>query len=614
MVRKWMLCAGMSWWALSGCTPPERLDNGAWLSGIELSAGKPRRFSIEMPSTEGTIALEASSHSGVSVRLLSPTGVSLRECQGGTPCVSRTEGSGRYIVELLSTQGGKGISLSGAWVTGDGQVSLDEGQALLLPALPPGGSSLQSLVVPAGTDLLSLDIGSPDSGTASIDLIDASGGLVQGCQTGIRCSLSTPLPGAHFLRHHSPAGASSLSVTRVPTLIDLQGVWVVSQSTVKWSFFKDLLLACVDSLIAFISDPYAAANAFRIEVPEILAQWRDQITRDNRRLINMVLQLMNQLYVSSIGDIYQIRAKLASLPETLKTDPLPACEAARSVSGYFEFSHQNGLYHVTHGATGEGVARETAGCEWMATPEDEYVIPGQTTRQVSGQYLERFLELDEGEVTVSLDGHDSFSITLDSGLVPGSIAVLSRLICAAANLPDSMFDAVRAFEGGLTLKASVPDPGGSKSGVTVSAGFDLGARNEQDLLNLGFPDALITLLRPYLGLQKYAALNFLRQNPLTITTEDAELIHEKSRLQSLSRLVADYAKDSRRDFCSIPQRWQTVISSIQFQYGSARTKTPTFWKAVAEQRWADAIAQLRDFKDNYPTRRNLEADYVQSLQ
>jgi hypothetical protein len=302
------------------------------------------------------------------------------------------------------------------------------------------------------------------------------------------------------------------------------------------------------------------------------------------------------------------------MPDTLKTEEVPVCEAARTVSGYLEFSHQNGLYHVTHGETGKGAVRETSGCEWMATPEDEYVIPGQTKRQVSAQYLERFLELDEGAVTVRLDGKDRFSIMLDSGLVPGSIAVLSRLICAAANLPDSMFDAVRAFEGGLTLTANVPDPAGSKSGVTVSAGFDLGARNEQDLLNLGFPDALVTLLRPYLGLQKYAALNFLRQNPLTITAEDAELIHEKSRMQSLSSLVADYAKDSRRDFCSIPQRWQTVISSIQFQYGSARTRTPTFWKAVAEQRWADAIAQLRDFKDNYPTRRNLEADYVESLQ
>jgi hypothetical protein len=188
-------------------------------------------------------------------------------------------------------------------------------------------------------------------------------------------------------------------------------------------------------------------------------------------------------------------------------------------------------------------------------------------------------------------------------------------MCAAANLPHSMFDAVTAFEGGLTLTASVPDPAGSKSGVTVSAGFDLGARNEQDLRNLGFPEALITLLRPYLGLQKYVALNFLRQNPLTINADDAQLIHEKSRMQSLSSLVADYAKDSKnKDFCSIPERWQTVISSIQFQYGSARMKTPTFWKAVSEQRWSDAIAVLRDFNDRYPTRRNLEADYVESNQ
>jgi hypothetical protein len=55
------------------------------------------------------------------------------------------------------------------------------------------------------------------------------------------------------------------------------------------------------------------------------------------------------------------------------------------------------------------------------------------------------------------------------------------------------------------------------------------------------------------------------------------------------------------------------LSQLTHQYGSAKDKTPNFWKQVIEQRWGDAVNNLRNFGDSYPTRRNKEANLLQSV-
>jgi hypothetical protein len=55
---------------------------------------------------------------------------------------------------------------------------------------------------------------------------------------------------------------------------------------------------------------------------------------------------------------------------------------------------------------------------------------------------------------------------------------------------------------------------------------------------------------------------------------------------------------------------QTVVASVAFQYGDLSLRTPNFWQQVTTENWQAALANLQDFGDKYPTRRNKEADLL----
>lgn len=173
------------------------------------------------------------------------------------------------------------------------------------------------------------------------------------------------------------------------------------------------------------------------------------------------------------------------------------------------------------------------------------------------------------------------------------------------------FDFISNCEGGSLNQGYVPDAANSKSGVTIAIGFDLGARNVNDLLRLKLEPALIELLRPYLGLQGMQAAQYLQQHPLNISDADAKAINLAVKSKLIASLVAKYDGDADVSFATIPSQWQTVIASVEFQYGSLQNKCPGFWSCVTQQNWQEAIGELRDFGDSYPTRRNKEADYVE---
>ncbi|NVB40517.1 hypothetical protein G6O69_21935 [Pseudenhygromyxa sp. WMMC2535] len=163
---------------------------------------------------------------------------------------------------------------------------------------------------------------------------------------------------------------------------------------------------------------------------------------------------------------------------------------------------------------------------------------------------------------------------------------------------------------GSVLQANVPDAANSMSGATVGSGFDLGARNVSDLRGLGLSETLIERFTPYLGKQGMVAKNFLDANPLTITAAEAEQINEAAKKQATSSLISAYNNASTMKFGCLDPKWQTVIASVTFQYGSLAGRTPNFWKQVTTQDWAGATSNLRNFGDSYTTRRNKEANYV----
>jgi len=167
------------------------------------------------------------------------------------------------------------------------------------------------------------------------------------------------------------------------------------------------------------------------------------------------------------------------------------------------------------------------------------------------------------------------------------------------------WDFISAREGKGRLTGYVPDADGSDSGVTIATGFDLGARNLADLT--GLPKTLIDKLTPYLGI-KGAQAEEVAGN-LLITNPEAKTIDEFSKKDAVEKLQSKWQAATGESFDDLPKHKATVIASVAFQYGDLQSETPNFWRQVTSDDWDAAEKNLRNFGDNYKTRRNLEADY-----
>jgi hypothetical protein len=169
---------------------------------------------------------------------------------------------------------------------------------------------------------------------------------------------------------------------------------------------------------------------------------------------------------------------------------------------------------------------------------------------------------------------------------------------------------IATLEGAGILEAYVPVPETSNSGVTIATGVDLGQVSALELDGWPIDAALRTRLKPYCGLRKFAADDFCKANPLTITRAECEQIDLFVHTKHARRVEALYDSKSAARFAQLPDRAQTVIVSVGFQYGDLPSRCPTFWRHCVARNWHGAIAELRNFGDAYGTRRRKEADYL----
>ena len=160
---------------------------------------------------------------------------------------------------------------------------------------------------------------------------------------------------------------------------------------------------------------------------------------------------------------------------------------------------------------------------------------------------------------------------------------------------------------GFKIIGYVPDAEGSKSGVTIASGFDLGARKLSDLN--GLPEEIINKLEPYLGLKGNEAISKAKQ--LKITREEGRIINKFAKKESLQKLEKKWNKDSEIKFNELSTEQATVLASVAFQYGSSfKRKDGTqmnFYKLALDNDWQGVYDELVDFGDRYPTRRKEEA-------
>lgn len=179
--------------------------------------------------------------------------------------------------------------------------------------------------------------------------------------------------------------------------------------------------------------------------------------------------------------------------------------------------------------------------------------------------------------------------------------------------PDNVeFSFIRRQEG-ERLDGYIPEENGKvlgNSGVTISTGFDLGQHSESDLK--GLPQDIIDKLKPYLGKTGQEAQNFLQQNPLRITEDESIKIDSWNKKTKFDLLARRWKQKTGQDFSNLDRYKATTVASVAFQYGDLEKKTPNFWRYVTSGDWEQALKELRNFKDKYPSRRNREADLLEA--
>ena len=152
--------------------------------------------------------------------------------------------------------------------------------------------------------------------------------------------------------------------------------------------------------------------------------------------------------------------------------------------------------------------------------------------------------------------------------------------------------------------------GGVESGVTIATGIDLGGQNAESITELGM-ERMLKQLQPYLGLKGQSAKDYLRSNPLNLKSQDVKDLDLALQNQRVARLEKQFNNSSKVKFAELPSEYQTVLTSVAHQYYDLPKRTPNFWKQMTGGQYDKALGNLRDFGDEYGTRRNKEADLFQ---
>jgi GH24 family phage-related lysozyme (muramidase) len=154
-------------------------------------------------------------------------------------------------------------------------------------------------------------------------------------------------------------------------------------------------------------------------------------------------------------------------------------------------------------------------------------------------------------------------------------------------------------------------PGGA-SGVTVGHGIDLGYYSDTELHRLNELDAaLAQKIEPYIDVMGVEANALVKLKPLTLTDAECLTLEIPKREGLLAGLRAACQRGGLV-LEDLPAAVQTVLMDLTWQWGAPWYRCPTFWAYVCAMNWGDCIAELRNFHDDFPTRRNDEANIIEA--
>ena len=154
-----------------------------------------------------------------------------------------------------------------------------------------------------------------------------------------------------------------------------------------------------------------------------------------------------------------------------------------------------------------------------------------------------------------------------------------------------------------------------KSGNTIGMGIDLGQWSAAEFKSAGVSETLVTTLNGYFGLKNKAATDYLAKNPLTLTSDEVDEVNTAIKGQILDKLIEAFDAESLTKFVDLTAEQQTSVASVFFQYGTNKEKKKwpkNYWKQVTKGEWGKAEKNLKNFGDDFKTRRNLEAGLLET--
>jgi len=170
---------------------------------------------------------------------------------------------------------------------------------------------------------------------------------------------------------------------------------------------------------------------------------------------------------------------------------------------------------------------------------------------------------------------------------------------------------ISELEGKGVKKAYVPS---DNSGVTVATGFDLKEKDVNLMNEMGISEETTNLLSQFFGMSgaeaKEASANF------SLTDDQVAEIDKASHNWYANQVKKTYeSKDHKVAWDDLSEAMQTVIASVGFQHGTSFTRKDgsemNYIKQARDNDVDGMIANLRNFGDNFNTRRNKEADLLE---
>jgi hypothetical protein len=153
-----------------------------------------------------------------------------------------------------------------------------------------------------------------------------------------------------------------------------------------------------------------------------------------------------------------------------------------------------------------------------------------------------------------------------------------------------------------------PLPGKRDSGATIATGVDLGHQSAARLIRIGVPKELVTRLNEYFGRKGVDAVKYLKENPLSINQDQADILDEKIQSDDLKGLIKIFNDDSKvGEFVELPIAAQSALASLYHHMNRGlKFNQKELWGYLTTGQWQSAVDHLDRMKE-YSKRRKNEA-------